>query len=328
MDDVQELIDSVDILEYISQYAEFEEKGGEYWCLSPLKSEMTPSFSVRKETNSFYDFSSGVGGNCLTFIRYYHNCSFSRAVEILKNYAGVDGEFRPTKRLAAVEVARKYKSRKKQASLPKSKVLAEDYMLRYQKNPDKLAVWEAEGISKASLDRFQVAYDSFTDRLVYPIRNTSGEIVNVGARTLDPEWKQKGLRKYSYLFSWEGGMNTVFGVAENIDEILRKKEIILFEGAKSVMIADSWGIKNCGALLTSHLSPLQLKILAKIGVRTVFALDKEVVIRNDPNIAKLKRYVSTEYLWDRDGLLDDKDSPVDKGIETFMKLYEGRLRYK
>lgn len=326
--ELSELIDSVDILEYISQFAEFEEKNGEYWCLSLLKDERTPSFSVRRETNTFYDFSSGKGGNVLNFIRYYNKCSLGEAIEILKRYVGCDGEVQVSKKLAAVEVAKKYRGRKKQLKATKSTVLPADYMLRYQKSPEKLAVWEAEGISKASLERFQVAYDSFSDRLVYPIKNVNGDIVNIGARTLDPDWKQKKLRKYSYLFSWEGGMNTVFGLAENKEEILRKKEIILFEGAKSVMIADSWGVRNTGALLTSHLSALQLKILAKLGVRVVFALDKEVVIRDDPNIAKLKRYVTTEYLWDRDNLLDEKDSPVDKGVETFMRLYEGRLRYR
>lgn len=55
--ELSELIESVDILEYISQYTEFTEKNGEYWALSPFKDEKTPSFSVRKETNSFYDFS-------------------------------------------------------------------------------------------------------------------------------------------------------------------------------------------------------------------------------------------------------------------------------
>ena len=225
-------------------------------------------------------------------------------------------------------MAKKYKGRKKQIKNSQVKTLPDDYMLRYEKNPEKLSVWEAEGISKASLERFQVAYDSFSDRLVYPIRNVTGEIVNVGARTLDPDWKQKKLRKYSYLFSWDGGMNTVFGIAENKEAILSKKEIIIFEGAKSVMIAHSWGIRNCGALLTSHLSQFQMKILAKLGVRVVFALDKEVVIRDDPNIARLKRYTTCEYIWDRDNLLDEKDSPVDRGVDTFMKLYEGRLQYR
>lgn len=74
--ELSELIESVDILEYISQYTEFTEKNGEYWALSPFKDEKTPSFSVRKETNSFYDFSSGIGGNVLTFIRYYDKCGY------------------------------------------------------------------------------------------------------------------------------------------------------------------------------------------------------------------------------------------------------------
>lgn len=326
--ELSDLIESVNIVEYISQFVELEEKGGEWWGLSCFKEENTPSFSVRENPPCFFDFSSGRSGNIIHFIRCYNHCGFQEAVEILKKYAGVNGDVQPTKRLAAVEVAKKYKGRKKQTKISQSKALPDDYMLRYEKNADKLAVWEAEGISKASLERFQVAYDSFSDRLVYPIRNVSGEIVNVGARTLDPDWKQKKLRKYSYLFSWDGGMNTVFGLAENKAEILQKKEVIIFEGAKSVMIAYSWGIRNCGALLTSHLSQFQMKILAKIGVRVVFALDKEIVIRDDPNIARLKRYVTTEYIWDRDNLLDEKDSPVDKGVDTFMKLYEGRLHYR
>lgn len=326
--EIDDLVQSVNIVEYISQFVDLEEKGGEWWGLSCFREEKTPSFSVREKPPCFYDFSSGKNGSILNFIKYYNNCSFGEAVDILKRYAGCDGDVKPTKKLAAVEVAKRYKGRKKQVKVSQAKILPDDYMLRYERNPEKLAVWEAEGISKASLERFQVAYDSFSDRLVYPIRNTNGEIVNVGARTLDPNWKQKKLRKYSYMFSWDGGMNTVFGLAENRDEILRKKEIILFEGAKSVMIADSWGIRNCGALLTSHLSQFQLKILAKLGVRVVFALDKEIVIRDDPNIARLKRYVSVDYIWDRDGLIDEKDSPVDKGVETFMKLYEGRLHYR
>lgn len=82
--ELSELIESVDILEYISQYTEFTEKNGEYWALSPFKDEKTPSFSVRKETNSFYDFSSGIGGNVLTFIRYYDKCGYAEAIEKLK----------------------------------------------------------------------------------------------------------------------------------------------------------------------------------------------------------------------------------------------------
>ena len=93
-------------------------------------------------------------------------------------------------------------------------------------------------------------------------------------------------------------------------------------------MADSNGIHNTGALLTSHLNPAQMRILAKLGVRVVFALDKDVMVRNDRNINKLKRYVNVEYLWDREDLLNDKDAPLDNGIEVFESLYRNRLRLR
>ena len=123
-------------------------------------------------------------------------------------------------------------------------------------------------------------------------------------------------------------MDIVYGLAENLGYIQQANEVILFEGCKSVLIADTWGIKNTASLLTSHLNPNQMKVLARLGCRVVFALDKDVRIRDDHNIAKLRKYVNVEYLWDKEDLLSDKDAPVDKGLEIFGKLYEQRLRYK
>lgn len=325
--ELSELIESIDILEYTSQYTEFTEKNGEYWALSPLKDEKTPSFSVRKEEQRFYDFSSGVGGNVLTFVRYYNKCGYAEAIEILKSYVGCNGTFTTHKKLAATEVAKRFAKPKQAQKASKATALPDDYMERYERRPDKLAVWEKEGISSASLEKFQVFYDSFSNRLVYPIRSVDGKIINVGGRTLDTQWKEKGLRKYTYFKPW-GELNTLYGLAENMEEIQRKREIILFEGAKSVMMADTWGIGNTGAILTSHLNPNQMKILAKLGCRVVFALDKDVPVRDDHNIKRLKQFIKVEYIWDRDNLLGEKDAPVDKGLETWKKLYEGRLSWR
>ena len=107
------------------------------------------------------------------------------------------------------------------------------------------------------------------------------------------------MRKYTYLSGW-GEMSVIYGLFENMEEILKKKEIIIFEGCKSVLLARSWGIRNTGALLTSHLNPAQMKLLAKLGVKVVFALDKEVNIKKDHNINKLKQYVNVEYVWDKE----------------------------
>ncbi len=324
--EVSDLIEAIDIVEYISQFTEFTEKNGEYWALSPLKEENTPSFSIRKEENTFYDFASGVGGNVLTFTRFYFQCGYKEAIEKLKNYAGVDGEIKQYKKLVATEIAKKYSPPKRTQKQSKSVVLPEDYMERYEIKEEKLRAWQDEGISKKSLDKFQVRYDSFSDRLVYPIRSPDGDIVNVGGRTLDPQWKEKGLRKYTYFKSW-GELKTIYGFSENLQSILDKREIILFEGCKSVLLADTWGIANAGAILTSHVNPNQMKLLAKLGCRVVFALDKDVNIRSDHNIKKLKQFTRVEYINDKTGILSDKDAPVDKGYEAWMELYEGRVSY-
>ncbi len=324
--ELEDLIESIDIVEYISQFVELEEKNGEFWGLSPFKDENTPSFSIRRETNSFYDFSSGIGGNVFTFVKHYNKCSAREAVEILSKFAGCDGiNVVPRKKLAATVVCKRFKPPVSHKKSQSTSVFQENCMEKYEKRADKLAVWESEGIGRASLDKFQVYYDSFSDRLVYPIRNLDGKIVNIGGRTLDKQWKEKKLRKYTYFSNW-GEMNVIYGLFENYEEIIKKHEIIIFEGCKSVLLADTWGIHSCGALLTSHLNPQQMKLLAKLGVRVVFALDKEVRIRDDHNINKLKQYVNVEYLWDKADLLDDKDAPVDKGREVFVELYEQRLR--
>ena len=326
--ELSEMIEQIDIVEYIRQFAELEQRGEEYWCLSPFTDEKTPSFSVRPQPPCFFDYSSGIGGNVFTFTKYYFKCTAAEAVEKLRQYLGCeDGGVNPHEKLDATRSCIKFAPPKKTAKTSKGTVLPDNYMSRYEKGSDKLDVWRREGISDASLERFQVRYDGFSNCLVYPSRSPDGTIVNVGGRTLDPRWKEKKLRKYTYFFPW-GTLNTIYGLAENFTEIMAKKEIILFEGCKSVLIADSWGIRNCGAILTSHLNPSQMKILAKLGCRTVFALDKDVPVCDDHNIRKLRQYVNVEYIFDRDNLLDEKDSPVDKGREVFLTLYEKRCSYR
>ena len=327
--EVSEIVEQVDILEYISQFCELEQKtDGEFWGLSPLKEENTPSFSVNEEKQRFYDFSSGEGGNVLDFIEAYHKCGFHKGLKILKEYANIDdGEEQQCTRLLATSIAKKYKPQKAREHESVAAEMPDNYMDRYEMPGEKLAAWEAEGISRESAERFLVRYDKFSNRLVFPIRNVDGKIINVCGRTLDPDFKAKQLRKYTY-FKPLGALNTIYGLSDNLDEILRKKEVILFEGSKSVMIADGWGFKNTGAILTSHLNPFQFKILICLGVRIVFALDAEVDIRRDANIMRLLPYAQVEWVRNRRGLLNDKDAPVDQGLEIFTALYNERSRLK
>lgn len=329
VEDLSQIVANINIVEYISQYIDLTQRGDEWWGLSCFNEESTPSFSVRENPPFFYDFSSGIGGNLFSFVKAYNKCSNVEAANIIKEYAGIksDGTYIPKQKMRAVQDCKRYRAKDKRVKNQKGTVLQDDFMDRYQNNKEKLKLWMDEGISEESLKRFGVKYDAFSNSIVYPIRNLGGKIVNIGSRTLHPDYKERGLGKYGYFYKW-GNMDLIYGLYENKKYVEEKKELILFEGCKSVLLADTWGIKNCGAILTSHLNPMQMKTLISLGVRIVFALDKEINIRADENISTLKNYVNVEYLYDKDGLLNVKDAPVDKGKDVFMKLYSDRRRYR
>lgn len=219
-----DVVERVDIVPYIAQFCDLEKRSdGEWWGLSPLQDEHTPSFSVNEDLQRFYDFSSGTGGNVLDFVRAYHHCSLYQGVQLLMDYAGISAtdEAGPAKRLLATSIAQRFRPEKQkpEKDVASKHPLPDDYMERYEWDEDKLALWREEGIGAEALSRFSVRYDPFSDRIVFPIRSVDGRIINVCGRTLDPEFKEKKLRKYTYFKSF-GTLDTIYGLYENKTAIL------------------------------------------------------------------------------------------------------------
>jgi len=75
----------MDMVDYLSKlgHEPTDIKGPEYWYHSPFHQEKTPSFSINRKDNVWYDFSEGKGGNLVDFGILYHGCSVS---EFLKKY--------------------------------------------------------------------------------------------------------------------------------------------------------------------------------------------------------------------------------------------------
>lgn len=324
--------DKVDLLDYVSQYTDFKRQGGEYWALSPLTDERTPSFSINTDKfdrQKWKDFSSGGSGDIVDFVKAYEHVGTKRAIEILSAYAGIDGEeLRRKTHLDAFDVARRFGgssgSRKRKTEASGHRILQNDYMDRFEEDHPALQLWRDEGITDLTMDRFEVRFDVFTNRIVFPLRDAEGNIINVIGRTVDPDFKAKNLRKYTYYFPL-GNLDVLFGYELARYAIDVTNEIILFESAKSVMLCDGWGIHNTCAILTSHLNDYQRKFLIKLGRPVVFALDKDANPFVDKNVMKLKRYCNVSVTIDTEGVLDEKDSPADKGKDIFVKLYNERI---
>lgn len=322
--DIDGVLDQIKIEEYIGQYIDLKEDNGEWFGLCPFHPDVNPSFSVTPDNGTWFCFGCRKGGNLLSFVMKHHHINYESAITHLCEYAGISERCVDT-RLAVTRVIKSYQKRNVHCKEATYKVLESDYMHRFEKDWEKAKVWEDEGISRGSMEKFQVRYNPFDNRLVFPLRSPEGFIINVCGRTLDPEYREKGLRKYTYLQKM-GVLDTIYGLHENRNEILRKKEIILFEGAKSVMKADSWGIGNTAAVLTSCINQQQRNLLIKLGVRVVFALDVEIDPTKDKEFQKLKRYVSIDAVTNVDGRLTEKMAPVDAGFETWNILYERRKR--
>ncbi len=89
----EELIEEVrqrnDIVDVISGYVGLQKKGSNYMCCCPFHGEKTPSFSVNRSRQIYKCFGCGEGGNVLTFVMKYENCTFPEAMKILAQKAGV-----------------------------------------------------------------------------------------------------------------------------------------------------------------------------------------------------------------------------------------------
>jgi len=69
----------IDIVDYMAKlgYEPTKKRNNNYWYLSPLRNEKTPSFKVNRKLNVWFDFGEGIGGNLIDFGIRYFNCSVS-----------------------------------------------------------------------------------------------------------------------------------------------------------------------------------------------------------------------------------------------------------
>lgn len=86
---LQELKYKTDISDIISSYVSLKKRGSTFVGLCPFHNEKTPSFTVYPETQSFYCFGCGAGGDAVTFIKKIENLDYIDAVKMLAQRAGL-----------------------------------------------------------------------------------------------------------------------------------------------------------------------------------------------------------------------------------------------
>ena len=88
-DYITELVQRSDIVDVVQSYVQLRHRGRTHTGLCPFHNEKTPSFVVYPETQSFYCFGCGAGGDVITFIKKINNVDYMEAVKFLAGRAGM-----------------------------------------------------------------------------------------------------------------------------------------------------------------------------------------------------------------------------------------------
>ncbi len=304
---VEEIRARNDIVELIGMYVNLKRAGSNFSGLCPYHSEKSPSFTVFPATQSFYCFGCGAGGDAITFAMRSENLDYPAAVEFLAKRAGItiptdEQEERGMSRQRVYEMnlaaAKYFRGCLFDANAGKvgleylmgkrrlSPAIIKRFGLGFAPNGfsgltdhmKKLGFTEEELITGFLCGKSQKsgrAYDYFRNRVIFPIINTSGDIIGFGGRVMDdskPKYLNSsdtpGFKKSRNLFALNYAKNHC------------AERLILCEGYMDVIACHAAGFENAVATLGTALTSEQARLMAKHTKEVLIAYDSDEAGQN------------------------------------------------
>jgi DNA primase len=303
MNDVEEVKSRLDIVDVISGYVPLKQTGKSFKGLSPFKTEKTPSFIVSTDKNIWHDFSSGKGGDVISFVMEMEGLSFPEALEMLAKRAGV--KLKPRQK-ASADSSSKNKlydaldDAMKYFHLMLSKTdSAKDYFLKQRKlkgeiiknyklgySPDS---WDSlsnyllkkgfrmEDLITAGLcakgNKGSGGYDLFRGRVMFPVFDNQGRTIGFSARILGEQKAAKYINTpqtpvYNKSLA-------IYGLSQAKEAIREKDQVVVVEGNMDVLALANAGFKNIVACSGTALTDLQLKQLSRLTKNIAFCFDAD-----------------------------------------------------
>jgi hypothetical protein len=229
----------------------------------------------------------------------------------------------------------RYGAKRKEVQLPEYSPKVLDCFVR-----EHPVEWLEDGISAEAMDKFDISYSIAHNKIIIPHYDADGRLIGIRGRALN-EWEVENIGKYTPLkieqnwYKHPLSMN-LYGLNVTKENIKQRGVCFLVESEKAVMQMESFSFPNCSAAVCgSNFNKYQLNILMKICCPTeiVLCFDKEELPGEDRYFYKLYdickkygQYCNFSFIYDREGLLNLKESPTDRGEEVFTKLLEKRVR--
>lgn len=300
---IQELQERVDIEEVISSHITLRRRGKTLVGLCPFHSEKTPSFTVYPDTNSFYCFGCGAGGDVISFIRRIDNLDYVEAVKTVAQMAGMsmpeDGyDDTLAKRRMRLLAANREAARFFNACLMDEKNRpALDYFLRRALTtatirhfglgyaPDS---WHAltehlrskgftyEEMVLANLVRRSDKngkanyYDNFRNRVMFPIIDLRGNVIAFGGRVMDDSKPKYINTSDTPVYKKSNGVFAL-NFAKNANE----NKLLLVEGYMDVIALHQAGFTNAIACLGTAFTSEQANLLSRYAEEIIICYDND-----------------------------------------------------
>ena len=202
--------------------------------------------------------------------------------------------------------------------------------------------WLNDGITPKAMDKFNIRYSINQNKIIIPHYNVNGELVGIRGRALN-KWEVENVGKYLPIqiegkwYSHPLSLN-LYGLNITKENIKKLGYCFLFEGEKSVLQMESFNQPNCAvAVCGSQFNKHALKKLLTTcrPKEIIICFDKEELPNSYDYFNKLygigkkyQNYCNFSFIYDRENLLELKDSPTDKGEEVFNKLVRKRVKVK
>ena len=296
---IEKVFDAARVEEVIGDFVQLKRSGSNMKGLSPFVNEKSPSFMVSPVKQIWKDFSSGKGGNAVTFLMEHEHFTYPEAIKYLANKYGIEVE-------ETVVTNEDIEQANEKESMYLVSEFARDYFHKTMLNTDEgqaigLSYFKERGFSKETIEKFQLGYspdswdaftkealgkaykleylektgltivkqedgktfDRFKGRVMFPIHSMSGRVLGFGGRILTNDKKAA-----KYLNSPESEIyhksKVLYGIYQAKQSIAKLDNCYLVEGYTDVIQFNQSGIENVVASSGTALTPDQIRLVSRL----------------------------------------------------------------
>ena len=334
-DKVKSMLDKLDI--------PYEDKGGYLLMPTVCHNESVDTASWKlyyyKNTHIFHCYTECQSQSIFTFLRHYYetrNIQYDWYSDIYELILGCSYFSETAKTSGGYKSIRdNYEQFKNRKELPAYSEGILDMFVKYYP-----IEWLQDGITKETMDKFNIRFSISQNKIIIPHYDVGGRLIGIRSRALNQEdidnfGKYMPVQIEDKWYSHPLSLN-LYGLNHTKENIKQTGIAYIGEAEKFVLQCDNFSMPNCAvAVCGNKLNKYALDILFRTchPQEVVVCFDNEEKDRSSEYFNKLftmcnkyKDYARFSFIYDKDKLLNLKDSPSDKGEEIFRRLLEKRVR--